>query len=218
MAAAPIVVCNEEYRFVTAEQLRATGRGTSNIVLEPAGRNTAPALTLAALAAQQADPVLLVMPADHVIRDLAGFQAAIDAGIPAAEAGAIVTFGIVPDHAETGYGYIRFGAERADGSKAIAAFVEKPDAATAQRYLDSGEYLWNSGLFMVRASTWLKAMEHLQPAMARACAAAWQAGSRDSDFGRVDKAAFGACPSDSIDYAVMEKLAGAVGLGDDPWR
>ena len=169
VAPAPVVVCNEEYRFVTAEQLRAAGRGSRNIVLEPAGRNTAPALTLAALAVADTDPVMLVMPADHVIADLAGFQAAIDAGIPAALDGAIVTFGIVPDRAETGYGYIRCGADRADGSKAIAAFVEKPDAATAQRYLDSGEYLWNSGLFMVRASTWLKAIDSLQPAMAAAC-------------------------------------------------
>lgn len=213
VASAPVVVCNEEYRFVTAEQLRSAGRGSNNIVLEPAGRNTAPALTLAALAVADTDPVMLVMPADHVIADLAGFQAAIDAGIPAALEGAIVTFGIVPDRAETGYGYIRCGADRADGSKAIAAFVEKPDAATAQRYLDSGEYLWNSGLFMVRASTWLKAIECLQPAMAKACAEAWTAGARDSDFVRVNKEAFLACPSDSIDYAVMEKLSAAEGLG-----
>lgn len=213
VAAEPVVVCNEEYRFVTAEQLRSSGKSSGNIVLEPFGRNTAPALTLAALAVQEADPVLLVMPADHVIRDLDGFQGAIDAGIPAALDNAIVTFGIVPDHAETGYGYIRFGADRPDGSKAIAAFVEKPDAVTAQRYLESGEYLWNSGLFMVRASVWLKAMAQLQPAMHAACMAAWNAGSRDADFVRVGKEAFKACPSDSIDYAVMEKLAGATDLG-----
>lgn len=213
VAQAPIVVCNEEYRFVTAEQLRAVGRASRDIVLEPTGRNTAPALTLAALAAQEADPVLLVMPADHVIRDLPGFQKAIDDGIPAALDGAIVTFGIVPTQAETGYGYIRCGADRADGSKAIAAFVEKPDAATAQRYLDSGEYLWNSGLFMVKASVWLKAMAQLQPAMSQACLAAWAGGSRDADFVRVDKALFQACPSDSIDYSVMEKLSAAEGLG-----
>ena len=212
VASAPIVVCNEEYRFVTAEQLRSIGHASRNIVLEPVGRNTAPALTLAALAVREADPVLLVMPADHVMRDLSGFQAAIDAGIPAALDGAIVTFGIVPDRAETGYGYIRCGADRPDGSKLIAAFVEKPDAATARRYLESGEYLWNSGLFMVRASTWLKAMERLQPAMMKACLAAWDAGSRDSDFVRVGRDAFVACPSDSIDYAVMEKLASAVDL------
>ena len=213
VASAPIVVCNEEYRFVTAEQLRSNGRPSSNILLEPVGRNTAPALTLAALAVREADPVLLVMPADHVIRDLSGFHAAIDAGIPAALNGAIVTFGIVPDCAGTGYGYIRFGAEQADGSKAIAAFVEKPDAATAQAYLDSGEYLWNSGLFMVRASPWLKAMTHHQPVMAQACLAAWGAGARDSDFVRGSKEACVACPADSIDYAVMEKLAAAEGLG-----
>ncbi|MBS0372439.1 MAG: mannose-1-phosphate guanylyltransferase/mannose-6-phosphate isomerase [Proteobacteria bacterium] len=213
VAAEPVVVCNEEYRFVTAEQLRSSGKSSGNIVLEPFGRNTAPALTLAALAVQEADPVLLVMPADHVIRDLDGFQAAIDTGIPAALDGSIVTFGIVPDRAETGYGYIRFGADRADGSKAIAAFVEKPDAATAQRYLDSGEYLWNSGLFMVRARVWLKAIAQLQPAMYAACVEAWNTGSRDADFVRVGKEAFKACPSDSIDYAVMEKLVGAADLG-----
>jgi mannose-1-phosphate guanylyltransferase / mannose-6-phosphate isomerase len=213
VAAAPVVVCNQEYRFVTAEQLRAVGQASNNIILEPTGRNTAPALTLAALAVEEADPVLLVMPADHVITDLKGFQATIDAGIPATLAGAIVTFGIVPDRAETGYGYIRFGASREDGGKQIAAFVEKPDAETAQRYLESGEYLWNSGLFMMKASVWLKAMAHLQPAMLDACRKAWAEGSRDADFVRVGGDAFKACPSDSIDYAIMENLAGATGLG-----
>ncbi|MGL4409735.1 mannose-1-phosphate guanylyltransferase/mannose-6-phosphate isomerase [Zoogloea sp.] len=213
VAAAPVVVCNQEYRFVTAEQLRSAGQASNDIILEPAGRNTAPALTLAALAVEAADPVLLVMPADHVITNLQGFQEAINEGIAATLNGAIVTFGIVPDRAETGYGYIRFGASREDGGKQIAAFVEKPDAETAQRYLDSGEYLWNSGLFMMKASTWLKAMAHLQPVMMDACRKAWAEGARDADFVRVGVEAFKACPSDSIDYAIMENLAGATGLG-----
>ncbi|WP_034298642.1 mannose-1-phosphate guanylyltransferase/mannose-6-phosphate isomerase [Herbaspirillum sp. RV1423] len=194
---APIVVCNEEYRFITAEQLRAVGKASKHIVLEPVGRNTAPALTLAALLAAQDnnDPVLLVMPADHVIRDVGAFQEAIRKAVPHAAAGAMVTFGIVADRPETGYGYIQRG-QAVEDAHAIARFVEKPDAATAQRYLDSGEYLWNSGLFMMRASVWLRAIDHFQPAMAQAC-----------------RAAFEACPSDSIDYAVMEKLADAPALG-----
>jgi len=210
----PVVVCNEEYRFITAEQLRAAGRPSKHIVLEPFGRNTAPALTLAALLAHRdkGDPILLVMPADHVIRDVDAFQAAIRQGIPHAVAGAMVTFGIVADHPETGYGYIRRG-KAVDGAYVIDSFVEKPDAATARRYIDAGDYLWNSGLFMMRASVWLRAMDHFQPAMAEACRAAFDGGRQDLDFYRIDKAAFEACPADSIDYAVMEKLAGASALG-----
>jgi len=214
LAAAPMVVCNEEYRFITAEQLRAAGKPSGQIVLEPVGRNTAPALTLAALLAHAGgdDPVLLVMPADHVIRDGAAFQAAILKALPHAAEGAMVTFGIVADRPETGYGYIQRGAAVGD-AHALARFVEKPDAATAQAYIESGDYLWNSGLFMLRASVWLKAIGHFQPAMAQACRRAFEDGSQDHDFYRVDKAAFTACPSDSIDYAVMEKLAGEPGLG-----
>ena len=211
---APVVVCNEEYRFITAEQLRAAGRPSKHIVLEPFGRNTAPALTLAALLAHQDkdDPILLVMPADHVIRDVDAFQAAIKQGIPHAVAGAMVTFGIVADYPETGYGYIRRG-KAVDGAYAIDRFVEKPDAATAQHYVDAGDYLWNSGLFMMRASVWLRAIDHFQPAMAAACRTAFESGKQDHDFYRIDKAAFEACPADSIDYAVMEKLADASALG-----
>lgn len=211
---APVVVCNEEYRFITAEQLRAAGRPSKHVVLEPVGRNTAPALTLAAILAceEQADPVLLVMPADHVIRDLAAFQAVIKQGIAHAVSGAMVTFGIVADRPETGYGYIRRGAA-VDGAYRIDRFVEKPDAATAQTYLDSGDYLWNSGLFMMRASVWLRAIDHFQPAMAQACRRAFDGGQQDHDFYRIEKAAFEACPADSIDYAVMEKLADAAELG-----
>lgn len=209
VAAAPLVVCNEEYRFITAEQLRRAGKPASAVLLEPVGRNTAPALTLAALAASAdgSDPILLVMPADHVVRDCAAFQEAIAAGIADARTGAVVTFGIVPDRPETGYGYIKAGRSTGSGAaRHIEAFVEKPDAATAERYLASGEYSWNSGIFMLRASSWLAAIRHFRPDIAGACETAYSGGSRDADFFRVDAQAFAACPSDSIDYAVMERL------------
>ena len=210
----PVVVCNEEYRFVTAEQLRSVGKASEHIILEPVGRNTAPAVTLAALLASQSevDPVLLVMPADHVITDLEAFQQAVQQAVVHAAAGAMVTFGIVADRPETGYGYIQRG-KAVDGAHTIARFVEKPNAETAQTYIDSGEYLWNSGLFMMRASVWLRAIAHLQPQMEQACRLAFSKGAQDHDFYRIDKAAFTACPSDSIDYAVMEKLADAEALG-----
>ena len=211
----PCVVCNAEYRFITAEQLQVAGRPASAILLEPFGRNTAPALTLAALHATTggADPILLVMPADHVIADLEAFRAAVLSGLQAAGNGAMITFGIVPTRAETGYGYLLKGLPQTDGSSALDAFVEKPDEATARRYVESGDYLWNSGLFMMRASTWLKAIAHLNADMHRACVAAMQSAQVDMDFIRVDPSAFEACPSDSIDYAVMEKLGDAPELG-----
>jgi mannose-1-phosphate guanylyltransferase/mannose-6-phosphate isomerase len=210
-----IVVCNTEHRFMAAEQLRAAGVLDARIVLEPAGRNTAPALALAALAAQVegADPILLVMPADHVVTDRPAFQAAIAAGLPAARGGALVTFGIVPSSPETGYGYIRVGGRRDDGASKIAGFVEKPDLERACAYLASGDYLWNSGLFMMRASVWLKALAALTPEMSVACHAAFAAAKQDLDFIRIDPESFAACPADSIDYAVMEKLAERPELG-----
>jgi mannose-1-phosphate guanylyltransferase/mannose-6-phosphate isomerase len=211
--AAPVVVCNEEYRFITAEQLRTCGHRSERIVLEPFGRNTAPALTLAALLVSEEDPILLVTPADHVIRDRAAFQAAVLTGAEMARKGAMVTFGIIPERAETGYGYIQTGDECAPGVRAIAAFVEKPDADTAAAYLASGDYLWNSGIFMVRARVWLTAIEQLQAPMLAACRSAMQAPARDADFVRIDAAAFEACPSDSIDYAVMEHLSARPELG-----
>ncbi len=207
---APIVVCNEEYRFVIAEQLRIINRKGS-ILLEPFGRNTAPALTLASLAAMREgdDPVLLVMPSDHVIIDVESFQVAVLAGMSQAVSGSIVTFGITPDVAETGYGYIQSGGLIGQGGivRHIARFVEKPDLVTAQAYLDEGNYLWNSGLFMMRASIWLSAIAKCRPDILAACQAAWDQGSADDDFLRVDKKAFEQCPSDSIDYAVMERIA-----------
>nr|WP_315496556.1 mannose-1-phosphate guanylyltransferase/mannose-6-phosphate isomerase [uncultured Rhodoferax sp.] len=207
--AAPLVVCNEEYRFVIAEQLRVMGK-PGTVVLEPLGRNTAPALTLAAQAAIKngADPVLLVMPADHVIVNTQAFQAVVRQGAALAAAGAVVTFGITPDAPETGYGYIQSGeAFGVDGAKRIARFVEKPDLATAQAYLDEGTYSWNSGLFMMRASVWLAALEVCRPDIAAACQTAWAQGREDGEFVRVGKEAFSQCPSDSIDYAVMERIA-----------
>lgn len=209
----PLVVCNEEYRFIIAEQLRAAGKPASTLILEPMGRNTAPALTVAALVVAEADPVLLVMPADHVVTDRASFQRAIDAGAKLAVAGAVVTFGIVADRPETCYGYIQSGEESQHGAQCIARFVEKPDLPTAERYVASGEYLWNSGLFMLRASVWLRAIGHLRPDILAACKGALEKGSRDADFLRVDKVAFATCPSDSIDYAVMERLPGDAALG-----
>lgn len=210
-----IVVCNNEHRFMVAEQLRAAGIEGARIVLEPAGRNTAPALTLAAHVALQGDgdPILLVMPADHVIKDHEAFCAAVAAGIGAASAGALVAFGIVPIRPETGYGYIRTGNARQDASFDLAAFVEKPDFARAQEYIASGQYLWNSGLFMMRASVWLRALDALQPAMSTACRSAVANNTCGIDFVRIDAAAFATCPADSIDYAVMEKLADEPHLG-----
>ncbi len=212
--APPIVVCNEEYRFVIAEQLRLMNR-PGTIVLEPTGRNTAPALTLAALAAARdgADPVLLVMPADHLIADTAIFRSVVGIGAALAEEGLVVTFGITPDSPETGYGYIQAGeylagADRGSSTDArlIARFVEKPNLQTATTYLEQGSYLWNSGLFMMRASVWLAAIGACRPDILVACNAAWAGGSRDGEFLRVGRDVFAACPSDSIDYAVMERI------------
>ncbi|MDO8178839.1 MAG: mannose-1-phosphate guanylyltransferase/mannose-6-phosphate isomerase [Undibacterium sp.] len=209
VAEAPIVVCNEEYRFITAEQMRAVGYANPTILLEPAGRNTAPALTLAAFAAQEkdADPILLVMPADHVIADLAAFHRTIQAGLSYAIDGAMVTFGIVPDRPEIGYGYILVGnALETAAARQLLAFVEKPALETALVYVAGGNHLWNSGIFMMRASTWLKAIKHFNPNMHEQCRKAIELAKIDCDFVRLDKEAFLACPADSIDYAVMEKL------------
>lgn len=205
----PLIVCNEEYRFVIAEQLRLIGK-TCSVLLEPFGRNTAPALTLAALVAAQnnADPILLVMPSDHVIVNTSAFQACISKGVSIALQNSIVTFGIAPDTPETGYGYIQTGESLGDiGVTQIARFVEKPNQPTAQAYIDDGSYLWNSGIFMVRASVWLAAINQCRPDIFTACQTAWNKGSHEGNFIRVNETAFTACPNDSIDYAVMEKLS-----------
>ncbi|APP75331.1 mannose-1-phosphate guanylyltransferase/mannose-6-phosphate isomerase [Xanthomonas vesicatoria ATCC 35937] len=207
---APIVVANEEHRFMAAEQLQQLGVKPSAILLEPKGRNTAPAIAVAALEAMRdgADPLLLVLPSDHVIGDEAAFQAGVKVAAEAAAQGKLVTFGIKPTAPETGYGYIKAGS--GTGATAVERFVEKPDLATAQGYLASGEYYWNSGMFLFRASRYLEELRKFHPAIADACQKAWQNGKRDADFTRLDKDAFAASPSDSIDYAVMEKTADAV--------
>ncbi|MBK5970641.1 MULTISPECIES: mannose-1-phosphate guanylyltransferase/mannose-6-phosphate isomerase [Thiorhodovibrio] len=219
---APIVVCNQAHRFLVAEQFRLMERELAAIVLEPVGRNTAPALTLAALAATAdgADPVLLVMPADHVIANDQGFRAAVADGLRLAAEGAVITFGIVPSKAETGYGYLRQGppAQQPDlNGRAfqLEAFVEKPNAEQAQTYLASGEYLWNSGIFMLRASLWLELIERFRADMAAAVKAAMGERHGTENFILVAAEAFAACPSDSIDYAVMEPLS-ASNSADDP--
>lgn len=211
-----LVVCNEEYRFITAEQLRTVGFTQPKLLLEPAGRNTAPALTLAAIeaTANNADAVLLIMPADHVISDVAGFHEAIQSGLPQAISGAMVTFGIVPNRPETGYGYIQVGDTLPESTaRSLRAFVEKPEMETAKQYVAEGNYLWNSGIFMLRASIWLKAIAHFNPQMFSSCSQAMQNATVDCDFVRVDKNTFLTCPADSIDYAVMEKLARTPELG-----
>ena len=212
---APIVVANEEHRFLVAEQLRQVGAPVPAILLEPVGRNTAPAIAAAALQAMAggADPLLLVLPSDHVVRDVAGFQRAVREASSAAEAGALVTFGIVPDAPETGFGYIQ--AEAGDGLRQVLRFVEKPDAATARSYLDAGGYYWNSGMFLFRASRYLEELARFRPDIVDAVRAAHAAARHDGDFVRLDKDAFRACPSDSIDYAVMEKTADAMVLPVD---
>jgi mannose-1-phosphate guanylyltransferase/mannose-6-phosphate isomerase len=220
---APIVVSNQEYRFITAEQLRQLGLAKWTLLLEPAGRNTAPALTAAALYATRdgADPVLLTTPADHHVRDAAAFRAAVRCGLVEAEAGAVVTFGIVPDRPEIGYGYIEAEVGAGDTARGtpidLLAFREKPDVATAQVYVTGGRHFWNSGIFMLRASVWLKAIGHFAPKILAACTQAVAGAKDDGDFVRLDADAFAASPADSIDYAVMEKLPAAAGL-DIPAR
>ncbi|AWH27970.1 mannose-1-phosphate guanylyltransferase/mannose-6-phosphate isomerase [Stenotrophomonas sp. YAU14A_MKIMI4_1] len=206
----PLVIANEEHRFVAAEQLQQVGAEPAAIILEPMGRNTAPAIAVAALEATRdgADALLLVLPSDHVITNEAAFRSAVQAAAGAAEAGKLVTFGIVPTGPETGYGYIK--AADGQGVRAVERFVEKPDLETASGYVASGQYYWNSGMFLFKASRYLQELERFQPQMLAGSRSAWQQARRDADFTRLDKDAFAAVPSDSIDYAVMEKTADAV--------
>ncbi len=204
---APIVVCNEEHRFLAAEQLRQIGIDNASIILEPVPKNTAPAIALAALEAlkQNEEAVLLVLPADHLIADTSAFQEAVKKAFGAAQDGKLVTFGIVPHRPETGYGYIRRGSQEDDGIFQVATFVEKPDEATAEEYLKTGEYYWNSGMFLFGANGYLEELEAYAPDMANACERAFSGVKKDLDFLRIDEKAFATCPKDSIDYAVMEK-------------
>ena len=212
-AAAPIVVCNEEHRFMVAEQLRQLDLQPSALILEPQGRNTAPALALAALQAVTIDPesILLVLPADHLITDVEAFIAAVEKSLPLAGEGRLMTFGVVPTAPETGYGYIKCGPSLADDLYELERFVEKPDAAVAQDYMESGGYLWNSGMFLLRAQTYLDELGKRAPDILSCCEQAMRAATVDMYFVRPDAQLFEQCPSDSIDYAVMEKTdAGAV--------
>jgi mannose-1-phosphate guanylyltransferase len=208
--ASPLLICNEEHRFLAAEQMRRIGKEDATILLEPVARNTAPAVTLAALyaTAKGDDPLLLVLAADHVIRDTARFHAALAEAAGLAEADKLVTFGIVPDRPETGYGYIERG-EPAKGGYAVARFVEKPDPETARAYVAGGRHLWNSGMFLFRASRYLEELAKFRPDVLEACKAALAAPAADMSFVRIDAEAFAACPEVSIDYAVMERTGSA---------
>ncbi len=215
---APIVVCNDSHRFMIAAQMQSVGVSNSAIILEPVGRNTCPAITVAALEASREgqDPVLLVVPADHIIRDPKTFASAVKVGEQYALAGSIITFGVVPDRPETGYGYIKrgtppnAGAAGNNGGFTVSEFTEKPELEVARAYVDSGEYFWNSGMFMFTASTFLKELETFSPEILGACSEAHSKAWRDLDFIRLDEQAFSSSPSDSIDYAVLEKTALAV--------
>ncbi len=206
----PIIVCNEVHRFLVADQAKEINKALHSIILESEGRNTAPALTVVAQALLEngEDAVMVMMPADHIIADIPCFQEAIKAGYQLAEQGYLITFGIQPQHAETGYGYIHCG-ETLNGQhniNKIEGFKEKPDAQHAQEYLDSGSYLWNSGIFMMKVSVWCREIERLQPDIYSACLSAYEKGEADNIFYRLDEESFSNCRSDSIDYAVMEKL------------
>jgi mannose-1-phosphate guanylyltransferase/mannose-6-phosphate isomerase len=210
--ARPLVVGNEEHRFMVLDQLRDMRAEPQAVILEPMGRNTAPAVTLAALQALEAgaDPVMVVTPADQTVTDEAAFTAALHRAVSAAGDGAVVILGIAPDKPETGYGYIR-----ADGAT-VAQFVEKPDLATAQKYLAQGGYYWNAGMFVLKASVWMAALERFRPDIAGACRTAFAGRSTDAAFVRPDKAAFAAVPSESVDYAVLEKCPGVLDIRMEP--
>ncbi len=208
----PLIVGNEEHRFLVLDQLREIKAEPSAVLLEPVGRNTAPAVTLAALHALDAggDPVLVVTSADQTVTDGAAFTAALKGAVRMAAEGAIAILGVTPDRPETGYGYIR-----ADGAK-VAQFVEKPDQATAEKYLAAGGYYWNAGMFVLKASVWMAALERFRPDIASTCRTAWDARTTDAKFVRPSKAEFAAVPSESVDYAVMEKCPGALDIRMQP--
>ncbi|MCU7835022.1 MAG: mannose-1-phosphate guanylyltransferase/mannose-6-phosphate isomerase [gamma proteobacterium symbiont of Taylorina sp.] len=221
----PIIVCNEDHRFMVAQQMNELGVKVDKIILEPVGRNTAPAIAAAAEYIQEKegadDAVMLILAADHIIQNTEEFHRVIEAGYRVAEQGQLITFGIVPDKAETGYGYIKradFFSQQ-DNAYTVERFVEKPDIETAQKYFNSGEYYWNSGMFMFKTSTILEELKILSPEIHQAVKKAVSDGIKDLDFCRLDKDSFIASPSDSIDYAVMEKTNKAVVLPlDADWN
>jgi mannose-1-phosphate guanylyltransferase/mannose-6-phosphate isomerase len=214
----PIVVCNDEQRFLAADQLREIGVQAAPMILEPVGRNTAPAIAVAALAARErsADALLLVLPSDHTITRPEVFRRDADTALELASRGYLATFGIVPSAPETGFGYIERGAPLEGGACKVASFREKPDRAAAEGFMASGRFLWNSGMFAFSAAKYLDELARLRPEMLAAVGKAYSSSVRDLDFLRLDRAAFAACPSDSIDYAVMEKTADAVVVQSDP--
>lgn len=207
----PLLICNEEHRFIVKEQLLLVNQAHSGIILEPFGRNTAPAIALAAFNAmeKEQDPILLVLAADHVIADVDAFHKAVTQAIPEAEEGKLVAIGVTPSHPETGYGYIK-AFKSANNVYAISAFVEKPTLEMAQTYIDSGDYYWNSGMFLFRASRYLEELKQFQTDIYTQCKKALNGTKKQFEFISIDKEAFSACPSDSIDYAVMEKTKNAV--------
>lgn len=206
---APMIICNQEHRFIVAQHLQQISIKPKNILLEPMGRNTAPAAAAAAILLAEIDPdaLMLLTPSDHIIRDSEAFLAAVNKALPAAESGAIVTFGITPDAPETGYGYIKQAAQldNLDGCFNVEAFVEKPDLETARSYLESGGYFWNGGIFLFSASSYLEELDLLAPGISESCRQALSQSADDLDFTRLDEKAFAACESISIDYAVMER-------------
>lgn len=207
----PLIICNEEHRFIVAEQLRQLQLEHSGIILEPVGRNTAPAIALAALHAikNHDDPILLVLAADHVIQNNCAFHAAIEKALDLAVEGKLVTFGIVPDKPEIGYGYIKQGKPVSEHAFAVSEFVEKPDLDTAKKYLDEGTYYWNSGMFIFRASRYINELKLYRPDILDACVSALEGASLDLDFTRLNATSFTQCPDESIDYAVMERTSDA---------
>lgn len=220
-SAEPLLICNEEHRFLAAEQMRQSGHEETRIILEPCGRNTAPAIALAAIQLVRSlpedadDPLMLVLAADHLIQDVEAFQQGIHKAVPLAEQGKLVTFGIVPSHPETGYGYIHRGQELAPDAHTVDRFVEKPDQGTAQGYLDSGDYLWNSGMFLFGARRYLAELEKHRPDILAICEAASDDAAQDLHFIRINAGIFADCPEDSVDYAVMEKTSNAAVISLD---
>lgn len=208
----PVVVSNNDHRFIVAEQLQEIGVTAHAIILEPCARNTAPAIALAAMAIKNPEALMLVLPSDHLIENIDGMKEAVQASLQQAEAGNLVTFGIVPDHAATGFGYIKAAANgRANAAcLQVEEFVEKPDKSTAEKYLASGAYFWNSGMFLIKVASYLEALQKFEPGIVSSCESAMANISRDLDFLRVDQQSFEANPDISIDYAVMERVDNAV--------
>lgn len=207
-----IFICNQEHRFIVAEQLREQAIDYDSILLEPVGRNTAPAIAVAALKllSEHSDPIMLVLPADHAIKDVLEFQDAIKKGVKLASSGVLVTFGITPRSPETGYGYIHLGDEIADETFKVSSFIEKPHLEKAKEYLSSGQYLWNSGMFMFKASAYISALKKFQPDILAACESSIEGAHHDLHFIKLGEDEFTRCPSESIDYAVMEKSKNSV--------